>query len=184
RYMVTTDFAGGPLGGNNNYVKLYAEGNWYKKFNDRFIGAVRARGGYIDAYSGTADAPLSDRFFLGGSNTVRGFDFRGVSPTVTYTDTTNNEIEEITVGGDVMLNFNFELRTKITERFIGVLFFDAGGVWDKVQDVDLTQLRFGVGPGIVLNLPIGYFQVGYGIPFNVQPGDHTMGPYFTFGSTF
>ncbi len=184
RYMVTTDFAGGPLGGDNNYVKLYAEGNWYKKFSDRFIGAVRARGGYINAYSGTADAPISDRFFLGGSNTVRGFDFRGISPTITYTDTTNNEIEDITVGGDVMLNFNFELRTKFTDRFIGVLFFDAGGVWDKVEDVDLTQLRFGVGPGIVLNLPIGYFQVGYGIPFNVQPGDHTMGPYFTFGSTF
>jgi outer membrane protein insertion porin family len=184
RYMVTTDFAGGPLGGDNNYIKFYAEGNWYKKFSDRFIAAVRARGGYIDAYDGTADAPIPDRFFLGGANTVRGFDFRGISPVVTYTDTTNNEIETITVGGDVMLNFNFELRTKITERFIGVLFLDSGGVWDNVEDVNLGQLRFGVGPGIVVNLPIGYFQVGYGFPFNIQPGDSTQGPYFTFGSTF
>lgn len=184
RYVANIELAGGPLGGDNDYIKYYAEGSWYKQLGLKFIGALRLRGGYIQPYSDTEDAPLPDRFFLGGSNTLRGYDFRGVSPHLTYLDKTQNEQIELDIGGDVMLNANFELRRPILDRVYGILFIDAGGVWQKPENVDLSSIRYGVGPGILLNLPIGYIQLGYGFPLNKQPGDETQRIYFTFGTTF
>jgi outer membrane protein insertion porin family len=184
RYVANIEFAGGLLSGDNDYIKYYAEGSWYKQLGFKVIGAARLRGGYIQPYGDSEDAPLPDRFFLGGSNTLRGYDFRGVSPHLTYLDQTQNEKIELDVGGDVMLNANLELRRPIISRVYGILFLDAGGVWEKTANMDLGSIRYGVGPGLLLNLPIGNIQFGYGLPLNKQPGDGTQRIYFTFGTTF
>ena len=115
---------------------------------------------------------------------MRGYDFRGISPHLIYIDEAQQEQTDIAVGGDVMLNLNLELRRPIFERLYGLVFLDAGGVWRKAQDVDLSTVRFGVGPGILLNLPIGYLQFGFGFPLNKQPEDELQKFYFTFGTTF
>jgi outer membrane protein insertion porin family len=184
RYVANIEYAGGLLGGDNDYIKYYAEGSWYKQLGAKMIGAARLRGGYIQPYGDSEDAPLPDRFFLGGSNTLRGYDFRGVSPHLVYQDQTNQEEYTLDIGGDVMLNLNLELRRPLVSRVYGLLFLDAGGVWAKTEDVDLSTVRYGVGPGLLLNLPIGYIQLGYGFPLNKQPGDETQRIYFTFGTTF
>ncbi|MFB3897237.1 MAG: outer membrane protein assembly factor BamA [bacterium] len=184
RYVANIEYAGGVLGGDNDYIKYYAEGSWYKQIGSKLIGAARLRGGYIHPYGDSEDAPLPDRFFLGGSNTLRGYDFRGVSPHLIYQDETNQEEYKLDIGGDVMLNLNLELRRPLISRVYGLLFLDAGGVWEKTEDVDLSTVRYGAGPGLLLNLPIGYIQLGYGFPINKQPGDETQRIYFTFGTTF
>ncbi|MDI6782708.1 MAG: outer membrane protein assembly factor BamA [bacterium] len=184
RYVANIEFAGGPFGGDNDYLKYSAEGSWYKRLGAQFISALRLRGRYISPFNDTEDAPLPERFFLGGSNTLRGYDFRGVSPHLVYIDEAQKEIVEVTVGGDIMLNANLELRRPIVDRVYGILFLDAGGVWQKAEDIDLSTIRYGAGPGILLNLPIGYIQLGYGFGFNAQPGDEKQGFYFTFGTTF
>jgi outer membrane protein insertion porin family len=184
RYLANIEVAGGPFGGDNDYIKYYGEASWYKRFGSKLVSALRVRGGSISPYHDSDDAPLPDRFFLGGSNTLRGYDFRGVSPHLVYFDEVAKEMVEVTVGGDVMLNANLELRSPIVERIYGLLFLDAGGVWQKAEDVDVSTIRYGAGPGILLNLPIGYIQLGYGFGFNAQPADEKQGFYFTFGTTF
>ncbi|MCX7918161.1 MAG: outer membrane protein assembly factor BamA [bacterium] len=184
RYVANIEIAGGPFGGDNNYIKYYGESCWYKRLGHQVVGALRVRGGYIAPYDDTDDAPLPDRFYLGGANSLRGYDFRGVSPRVTYIDEDQQEVLEVNVGGDVMLNANVELRRPLVDRIYGIVFLDAGGVWRKIDDVNFDEVRYGVGAGILFNLFFGTIQLGYGIPINTQSGDETQGFYFTFGSTF
>ncbi len=184
RYVANVELAGEVLGGDNNFAKFYGEGNWYKELAKNYVGALRLRSGYLQTFGGTDEAPISDRFFLGGPSSMRGFDFRGVSPTLYYIDSKNQEEVKLIVGGEFMLNMNMELRRKLTDRVTGLLFCDAGGIWEKFEDFDFGEIRYSVGPGVMLNLPIGNFQVGYGIPINDQEGDETQQVYFTFGTTF
>jgi len=184
RYVGTVEIAGEFLGGDNNFAKFYGEGNWYKQIAKNYVTALRLRSGYLQTFGGTDEAPISDRFFLGGPSSMRGFDFRGVSPTLYYIDSKNQEEVKLIVGGEFMLNMNWELRRKLTDRITALIFCDAGGVWEKFEDFDFGEIRYSVGPGVMLNLPIGNFQVGYGVPFNKQEGDDVQKVYFTFGTTF
>ena len=184
KYVGSMELASELFGGDVNFIKLYGEGNWFKKVARDYVGALRLRGGYLKTMGDTEEAPISDRFFLGGPSSLRGFDYRGVSPSYTYNDTTNHELVDLIVGGEFMLNMNLEVRRKFSDFFTGLVFFDAGGVWQKVEDFDASQIRYSVGPGVMLNLPIGNFQFGFGIPLNAQTGDEKQNFYFTFGNVF
>ena len=86
-----------------------------------------------------ADLPVSQRFFAGGSTTVRGFqlDRLGVPEILTA--------DGLSIGGNGVVVLNGEVRTtirKLLGRDFGVtLFGDAGNVFAKAADIDLARLR-------------------------------------------
>jgi len=184
RYEATAQLASKLLAGDINFIKLYAEGNWFKSIFGDMVLASRARGGYLSTYGGTKEVPISDRFYLGGPSSLRGFNERGVSPSITYIDPNYNESTQILLGGDVMMNLSVELRRRFMKEFSALIFVDAGGVWPKPDDFNLSDIRVSAGPGVLLDLPFGSFQVGYGFRLKKKTGDDTQGFYFNFGSTF
>jgi len=102
------------------------------------------------------DVNLSQRFFTGGSNSVRGFGFdRLAAPDVLNDD-------GLSKGGNGLLVFNAEIRTAITKEIGIVVFGDAGNVFSRVSAMSLGQLRASLGGGIRYKSPIGPLRLDFG----------------------
>ncbi len=89
-FSLSVPFEGGPLQGNVNTVTGVFTGSWYHPINKRrnvlafhFITAV------VTGYGGKVVPPFT-RFYLGGENDVRGFDFYTISPWA-FIPTTSNQ---------------------------------------------------------------------------------------------
>ena len=112
-------------------------------------------------YGNSSALPYEKYFYVGGANSMRGWQVRTLGPGVSSPkDTTIKYI------GDFKLEANMEYRFKIVWAFEGAFFFDVGNVWflprDKVPsnmtfrfDSFLKQIAVNTGVGLRLNL--GYF---------------------------
>ena len=101
---------------------------------------------------------IFNRLFAGGLYTIRGFPEREVGPV----DLKNTE----PIGGRSRFLASMELQQSlgVEDKLYGVLFVDAGNVWEKEFNFDLTEMNVGAGVGIRLVLPIGIIRLDYGIP--------------------
>jgi outer membrane protein insertion porin family len=85
-----------------------------------------------------------------------------------------------------MNNYNAELRFPILGPFYGVMFFDAGNIWEEFDTWEPADLFYGGGLGLRLKTPIGPFRFDWGYPFN--PSDlmesRDMEFYFSIGEAF
>lgn len=103
------------------------------------------------------EIPASARFFAGGDTTVRGFalDRLGDEGTI--------DKSGFPKGGNALLILNAELRLPAWRGIGPVAFLDAGNVFARVADLDLTRLRAGAGFGLRYRSPIGPLRVDLGI---------------------
>jgi outer membrane protein insertion porin family len=128
------------------------------------------------------DLPASQRFFAGGSTTVRGFrlDRLGV-PAILNDDGLSN-------GGNAMLVLNGELRLPVWKDVGAVAFIDAGNVFGRVRDFDFRQLRPTAGMGVRYRSPIGPLRVDLGFKLNRETfpnrREHGSEWYFSLGQAF
>jgi outer membrane protein insertion porin family len=149
------------LGGDEKFSKYIFD---YRHFWPAPLGTVlSAHGqiGYIHAFGGE-EVPLDERFYLGGINTLRGFDPRKVGP---Y----NPETDEYT-GGYKQTYFNFEWLFPLSKEvgIKGVTFFDIGNAWDEDEDF-FSEWRYSVGAGIRWLSPLGPLRLEWG--YNLDPED-------------
>jgi len=118
---------------------------------------------------------IYDRLFLGGSNNLRGFDFRDVGP-----KDPNGE----PLGGQSMARTTIEFTFPIVEKARGALFYDTGFVNTNPWDYNFNNVASDIGFGLRLDLPIGPLRVDYGIPLQ-QAGNHGSGKFnFNVGYQF
>lgn len=165
------------IGSEVGYAKTFLQASAFRPLTStrRFVLAGRAEVGMAHGFERTvldasgqptrvADIPASQRFFAGGSTTVRGFqlDRLGV-PEILNPDGLSN-------GGNGLLIFNGELRTIIGKLFghgFGVVgFVDSGNVFAKASDLGLSQLRNAAGFGFRYDSPIGPLRLDFG--FNLD----------------
>ena len=145
----------------------------------RTIMATRVRLGFARAGKNTGEAPIFDRFFAGGSSSVRGYKERQLGPVNTFIDTTTMEIYYRPRGGQLLALFNLELRRPGHFGPLGlVIFLDAGNVWATVEDMSKDlNLAFSAGLGLFVDTPIGPVQVGYGWRLNLSPTEKKTPDY-------
>ena len=118
---------------------------------------------------------IYDRLFLGGSNNLRGFDFRDVGP-----KDPNGE----PLGGQSMARTTIEFTFPIVAKARGALFYDTGFVNTNPWDYNFNNVASDIGFGLRLDLPIGPLRVDYGIPLQ-QAGNHGSGKFnFNVGYQF
>jgi outer membrane protein insertion porin family len=130
------------------------------------LGLARAFGGVV---------PLSERFFAGGSTTLRGFEQNSVGPVGT---------DGLPLGGGAMIAINNELRFPLIGVFDGVTFVDIGNVFRTPADFSLGDLRKSGGLGLRVRTPWFLGRVDYGIPFDRRTGERRSRLYFSIGQAF
>jgi outer membrane protein insertion porin family len=172
--FLTVDFAGGPLGAENQFYKTVGESNWYYPVFSDVVLSLRGRLGFADGYGGK-ELPLYERFFVGTqSMTIRGYQLKEVGP---------KDVNGDPIGGNSEILMSAQLRFPITQGLSLVGFVDTGNLYDK-GDFDPTRLRTGVGAGIRFVTPLGPLALDYGFKLDRQPGDKPGAISFNVGSLF
>ena len=192
------DVAPRALGSEVGFVKSFGQAYYFKRLpvGPRVVFAAGARVGLARGFSqiietpqpvtglevDVRDLPASQRFFAGGSTTVRGFqlDRLGV-PEILNSDGLSN-------GGNAMLVLNSELRLPVWKDLGAVAFLDAGNVFARVGDFDVTKLRPTAGLGLRYRSPIGPVRVDLGFKLNRQDfpnrREHSSEWHFSVGQAF
>ena len=163
---VVAELAGGPLKGASSYRKLAFVSSWYTPRTNGWTIATRFSAGVMgptgsDTSSfqpGTQDSvvarvPRERRFFIGGVNSMRGF----------------NENSILLDGGLAMLLLNVEARIPLKGPFGLEAYVDVGNVWSRARFIQLSDfippweaahsdpgdIRYTAGVGARLLLPFG-----------------------------
>jgi outer membrane protein insertion porin family len=155
RVVFTPYVAGGFLGGTEQIVGFSLEGRqYYRLWKDSillFSGQVAS----VDNWGDGNRVRIYDRLFLGGSNDLRGFSFRDVSP---------RDITGEPLGGQTLAAVTVEYTVPIIEKARFAMFFDSGFVNVAPWDFTTSHYVSDVGIGLRLDLPIGPLRIDYGIP--------------------
>ena len=156
------------LGTRLAFIKGLAQQFFYFPLPGNTVFVLGLRGGIGQTFREDRDAllPLTERFFAGGANTLRGFGLDEASP---------RNADGNPVGGNILMLLNFELRFPITKKLGGVVFSDNGNVYRRIQFIRLLNWRYNAGFGFRYETPIGPVRVDYGIKLNRRRPDEPKG---------
>ncbi len=175
-WIVTTslELASSGLGGDLDYLRGTYRASYYIPIAKRFLLALGARGGLISTSGGRLSLPIDERFFNGGSRSVRSFAERELGP---------QDPNGYPVGGQSFATYNAEFVYPIVGGLEGAVFLDAGSVGtDGLEGIG--DLRYGVGAGLRYALPVGPLRLDYGINPSPRAGEAFGAFHFSFGFAF
>ena len=150
----TFEWAG--LGGDFKFEKLSVNYRYYIPMQRNRVLAFDLAAGYA-----WGDMPLSQRFAVGGADTLRGY-------------------RDDQFKGNSMLRGTAEYRFPIRNKVQGVVFYDIGYAWDKrdQRNFDLDLMQSGYGIGLRINSPLGPIKLDWG------KGKQRSRFHFSFGGQF
>ena len=140
------------------YWKFTLLGKWFFSLNENStnVFALKANVGYAQEYgtyqqNQVGPIPLNHRFFAGGSGSIRGWRTHelGAVPFPQY-------------GGNALIETNFEDRFPVVGNFGGVLFIDAGNLWNTYRQITLETVAVATGFGLRYNTFFGPLRVDFG----------------------
>ncbi len=168
---LSIEYAG--LGGTEKFIKYIADHRYFYPLPLGLVFSAHGQIGYIQEMSGQ-DSPLDERFFLGGMNSLRGFESREVGP---YEIDDDGEIYYY--GGNKSAYFNFEVAFPLVKamKMKGLVFFDTGNAWDKDQEF-FSDMRYSAGVGMAWNSPMGPLRFAWGR--NLDPNEYEETSIFDF----
>ena len=175
------------LGSLSSFLRFTGQNSTYYTLNTHLVFARTTQFGVVSPYGSlyslpvpasngqpattilTDAIPLPERFFMGGSESMRGFSINQAGP--------RDLVTGYPIGGNALFRNSFELRTYFAQRRLGlVLFQDSGNIYssirrmylfkikqDSLQDFDYTS--HAVGLGLRYKTPVGpiRFDVGYNL---------------------
>lgn len=183
--------AGGPFGGDFDYQEISPFLRAYWRPINRLQFALRGRVGMIFPYGKDPGAPIDLRRYLGGSNTVRGWGLRRLSPKISDCepgqDYRRDECESIPVGGNSSVLGSFEIRVRTWRELWAAAFVDMGDVREGVAAFEPREWNYSSGAGLRYASPIGTFRIDVGFRLNDTPlsqGEPIWALHFGLGESF
>ncbi len=175
RTSIGVDLGTPYLGGTNNFYKVYIDVLKYTPlpFDTRISNHVRY--GTVEGMGGKP-IPLTERFFVGGINTMRGFVF-GLAGPITPNQSLLGASKELIFNNDFIFTISQEAKLN------GVIFFDYGKGFNDNEKLSLN-LRKAVGLEGRWISPFGPLRAAYGINLAPREGERKGVFEFTIGSLF
>ena len=157
-----------------------------------------ARVGYGRAFSGAEVLPIRERYFLGGSTTVRGFSENSLGPIdCTEDPTTGKCTTSNIIGGDLAMVLSLEVRVPIIYQLSAAVFNDNGALFLTQCDHQCRQnrgvrnnaftfenVRHSAGPGLRYMTPVGPISLDYGFKLDRREGESIGEVHFSISGTF
>ncbi len=169
RYWIGLNTSGEVLGSDTDFFKAHGLVKWLVDLgNGNSLLTIRLEGGAI-ATDNILQVPVSQRFFTGGDQTVRGYSFESLAP--------RNENDEL-VGGRFLNVASLELSHRFVDTWRGALFVDSGRSYNDSSQ----NFSTGVGLGVRWLSPIGQIRFDLAFPLDQdENGDKyqihiSMGP--------
>ncbi len=156
--------------------------------------------------AGQFSLPPDQRFYAGGSGTIRGYAYQDVGPQFTtplvnpktgkpeVNPTTGQVIQEptgIPIGGTALIAGTLEFRKRFGANWGGTIFADAGQVTSSATaqatsglKVIPSDVRVGVGIGVRYYTSIGPIRVDFGVPMHSNYGNDAFQVYVGLGQAF
>jgi len=164
---VSLDQVSTQLGAFANYNKWILDIRKYQEITQDLIFALRTKGGWVNN-----EAPFYEKFYLGGPNSLRGYEDRSLNPL--------GYASRLIQGG-------IELRLPLTRKRIprhfltGILFYDVGQAWNEPDSFDLKKVNGSFGYGFRFNLPfIGLLRLDFAYPIP----EYDLRVHLSLGHTF
>ncbi|MBN2120751.1 MAG: outer membrane protein assembly factor BamA [Candidatus Omnitrophica bacterium] len=166
------DVAGGGLGGDKDFIRVYSSfSNYFPLFRNSVL-ELKLRTGFAQAYDNSDEVPIYERFFAGGSSSIRGYHERKVGPI--------DPISEDPIGGEALFLGNLEYTYPLGDYLKLAAFYDTGNVWARYSDFLSGDLFSSIGLGIRVKTPLGPISVDYGWPLDLEPGEEKKEGRFHF----
>ena len=165
-----TDFK---TGGSFVVGEFDAATYWAVDKDARVIVAARVRGGSIVG-GALEEIPASYRFLEGGGNSVRGYEYHSIGPT----------IDGRVVGGRSFAGASLELRLRPTEQIGVVPFIDVATVSLESVPKFSDTLYVGAGLGLRYFTPIGPIRLDLAAPLTERDDRTKFGVYVGLGQAF
>ncbi|WP_096018678.1 outer membrane protein assembly factor BamA [Campylobacter lanienae] len=191
-FIASTSFEYAGLGGDMEFLKNRTTFNAYQGLQE-YINMdliLRYKSGFGYIFNDDSEKlPINEKLFLGGINSVRGYESRSITPkkNICNPKTNNGGIipgcKMVETGGKISFNNSFELSFPIINRLKmrGVLFYDYG----MIGNSDINDIkRSSAGAGIEWMTPIGPLQLFYAQALDDKEGDETSSFEFTIGRRF
>ncbi len=163
-------------GADLTYYRTNVQHQWYYPLTRAYTLYFNGQIGYADGYDGKP-LPFYKVFYLGGVNSVRGYETASIGPKDSNGDS---------LGGSHLLLGNFEFLFPFPglgkDRSVRLGFFvDAGLVGEKY---DFAQMRYSTGLAFSWYSPVGPLKLSFGKALNPEPDDRLESIQFTLGTTF
>jgi outer membrane protein insertion porin family len=192
------DFNSSKLGSSADFAKLTGQAAFYKEKFDHIVWADSIHIGLEEPFANSF-VPLSEEFFSGGGNSLRGFPLDGAGPQRPVPICTNGESScapcpgpvcsfiQVPTGGNELLILNSEARIPLPfKKGLRIVpFYDGGNVFSKVGFHDFLSLYSNnVGLGLRYNTPVGPIRFDVGRNLNPIPGVSATQYFVSIGQAF
>ncbi|MBF0625780.1 MAG: outer membrane protein assembly factor BamA [Magnetococcales bacterium] len=178
-HRLTTDFSG--VGGDVTFARLLTDLSFYHTLIGKgdLVGHLGSRVGVIQGLG--EDVPIFERFYLGGSRSLRGFKPGGVGPR-----TSDGEALGGTHFGQLSSELIFPILGLGDKGVRGVTFMDAGILGDMddlgTNTQESEKPRAAAGFGVLWSSPFGPLRFEFGFPLQQEDQDRTQTFDFSIGT--
>jgi outer membrane protein insertion porin family len=194
----SAEFASSLFGSENLFQRFRLIERYYHPLIWGLVFKVNLSFGYIRATEPiNHQIAISEKFFAGGINSIRGYILRSISPTKKIVSSLepNAPLIDFPVGGNKELITNWEIEFPLFESagVKGVVFYDAGNVFSENENLFQSSQRGGnlpfglfhsVGAGIRWFSPLGPLRFETGFPLTRRSTDDSYLFEFTIGNFF
>lgn len=178
RMEFITEVAGGPLAGDVNYYRVEFRGSQFYpvfEFQEQVLALI-ARAGVVQNFGDSSSVPFFDQYFLGGPQTLRGFEFREVGPKNVFGEPEGGETY-----GFFSAEYSFDLVKPIRFAF----FYDGGFVNRDAYDFSPAEYNDNFGFGLRLFVAGAPLSLDFGIPLTGDRFNKKGSQFnFSFGTRF
>jgi len=164
----STEVAGGLLGQDKDFYKLRGAFDFYKTFFEKVLLELKVVACGADRYDDTDTLPIYEKFYAGGTSTIRGFKERAVGP---------KDVSGEPVGGESALYGTCEFTYPLFKLMKIAAFYDFGNVWEKLGAFASGDFKYSAGIGLRVKTPIGPVKLDYGYPLKVAEGEEKEGRF-------